>query len=241
MESRHAYRCFCSLDRLNSLGERKHLSGLPIAYDRACANIPYEEAEHRATKGGTHTIRLKMPDKIPGFTDLTHGIVKDARSSKPGRGVTSSHLGFEDPILLKSDGLPTYHLANVVDDHMMDITHVIRASVCTVEKCSLACSNIHRNGCLRLQSTSLCMMLLAGNLLFMLMWACYRTAVIRNLVKGLVVIASALSEMQASFRKPSSTSSLCWAGRISRLMTCSECRNWLEMYGARISIGEKLD
>lgn len=61
-----------------------------------------------------------MPDEVPDVTDLTYGMITSKRSKS---------RGLEDPILIKSDGLPTYHLANVVDDHHMEITHVIRAAV----------------------------------------------------------------------------------------------------------------
>ena len=75
-----------------------------------------------------------MPDQVPAFKDLVYGVVKQRKGPKgytknisgPAKAVDGS---YEDPILLKSDGFPTYHLANVVDDHLMKITHVIRGSV----------------------------------------------------------------------------------------------------------------
>jgi glutamyl-tRNA synthetase len=75
-----------------------------------------------------------MPDQVPAFKDLVYGVVKQRKGprghtkhiSGPVKAVDGS---YEDPILLKSDGFPTYHLANVVDDHLMKITHVIRGSV----------------------------------------------------------------------------------------------------------------
>lgn len=76
--------------------------------------------------GEPHVIRLKTPAKLPRFQDLVYGVV----GSKRLTGLTpDNRLAFEDTILLKSDGLPTYHLANVVDDNQMRITHVIRAVV----------------------------------------------------------------------------------------------------------------
>ena len=66
-------------------------------------------------------VRLKVPDVYPGYTDLVYGSFGTASQKQYGV--------YDDPILLKSDGLPTYHLANVVDDHHMRITHVIRAVV----------------------------------------------------------------------------------------------------------------
>ena len=121
LDTGHAYRCFCSSERLNALAEHKHKLGLATDYDRTCADIAREESDDRAHKGESHTIRLKVPDQYPKYNDLIYGTSKPLK--KRGHVVESS---FEDPILLKSDGLPTYHLANVVDDHLMKITHVIR-------------------------------------------------------------------------------------------------------------------
>lgn len=123
LDTGHAYRCFCSAERLNALAEHKHKLGLATDYDRTCASIPKEESADRAHKGESHTIRLKVPDQYPTYKDLIYGTFKPLK--KRGHVTESS---FEDPILLKSDGLPTYHLANVVDDHLMKITHVIRGS-----------------------------------------------------------------------------------------------------------------
>jgi glutamyl-tRNA synthetase len=123
LDSGHAYRCFCSSQRLNALAEHRHKLGLATDYDRACAGIPTAESDERAHKGEPHTIRLKVPDQYPTYRDLIYGTFKPLK--KRGHVTESS---FEDPILLKSDGLPTYHLANVVDDHLMKITHVIRGS-----------------------------------------------------------------------------------------------------------------
>jgi glutamyl-tRNA synthetase len=123
LDTGHAYRCFCSTERLNALAEHKHNLGLATDYDRTCASIPQEESDDRAHKGESHTIRLKVPDQYPTYKDLIYGTFKPLK--KRGHVTESS---YEDPILLKSDGLPTYHLANVIDDHLMKITHVIRGS-----------------------------------------------------------------------------------------------------------------
>lgn len=66
-------------------------------------------------------VRLKVPDVYPGYTDLVYGSLGTAKKK--------IHKSYDDSVLLKSDGLPTYHLANVIDDHHMRITHVIRAVV----------------------------------------------------------------------------------------------------------------
>lgn len=81
----------------------------------------------RASKGEAHVIRLDVPTVPPQYVDLVYGAVG---KRKGNQGLTSSGERLhDDSILIKTDGLPTYHLANVVDDHYMEITHVIRASV----------------------------------------------------------------------------------------------------------------
>ncbi|RPA79751.1 glutamyl-tRNA synthetase [Ascobolus immersus RN42] len=123
IESGHAYRCFCSPARLKTMGLRRSKLALPTDYDRACAKLSKAESDERAHKGEGHVVRLKMPDDPPPFHDLVHGPIKHG-SNAPRHSAGA----YEDPILLKSDGLPTYHLANVVDDHHMAITHVMRAT-----------------------------------------------------------------------------------------------------------------
>ncbi|KZF26564.1 glutamyl-tRNA synthetase [Xylona heveae TC161] len=125
IKSGHAYRCFCPSERLHALARQRNKLGLPTDYDRTCASIPAGESEDRAAKGESHVIRLKVPDKYPDMVDLVYGKVRNTKAVAPFK---HGELSFEDPVLLKSDGLPTYHLANVVDDHHMKITHVIRAA-----------------------------------------------------------------------------------------------------------------
>lgn len=121
VRSGHAYHCFCSADRLRRLAaRRKSTSDINGGYDRKCVNIDSAEAAARVAHGDSYVVRLRMPDAIPEVVDMTYGTI----TSK-----VSKAKGLDDPILLKSDGLPTYHLANVVDDHDMEITHVIRAEV----------------------------------------------------------------------------------------------------------------
>lgn len=109
--------------------------GLPPDYDRTCAHIPKEESDGRAAHGEAHVVRLLVPDEVPLFKDIIYGVVRQRKSlSKTPKAFLGSVKGlhdgsYDDPILLKSDGFPTYHLANVVDDHLMKITHVIRGSV----------------------------------------------------------------------------------------------------------------
>ena len=128
LNSGHAYRCFCSAERLDDLAKQRNKLGLPVDYDRSCAGIAKAEADERAVKGQPHVIRLKVPDAPPQYTDLVYGVVGQRRKTEKPQS-HRAQPSYEDPILIKSDGLPTYHLANVVDDHHMEITHVIRAAV----------------------------------------------------------------------------------------------------------------
>ena len=113
---------------MNALAKERDKLGLPIDYDRACAGIAKEVSDDRAMRKEPHVIRLRIPDILPEYTDLVYGIV--GQRQKVGKSQTQrGQPSFEDPVLIKSDGLPTYHLANVVDDHLMKITHVIRAAV----------------------------------------------------------------------------------------------------------------
>lgn len=128
--------------------------GLSSDYDRTCTSLPAGESEERASKGEQHVVRLKLPEVPPTYTDLVYGVVGQ-RKSKEGAHAPRPQLSFEDPILIKSDGHPTYHLANVVDDHHMGITHVIRAVVRGSGFAKLMQSSIDlaRNGCPQLPNT----------------------------------------------------------------------------------------
>lgn len=111
----YAYYCFCSEDRLNELRDIANLNKTPFMYDGYCKSISLEEARSRIAAGEEYVIRQAMPKT--GETvidDLVYGKVV----------IDNSIL--EDQILLKSDGYPTYNFANVVDDHLMGITHVVR-------------------------------------------------------------------------------------------------------------------
>ncbi len=165
IDSGHAYRCFCSTERLNVLAMRRHALGLPVDYDRACAGVPKEESDDCAHKGEPHVVRLKVPDPPPQYTDLVYGVVGQRRKTEKSQS-QRAQPSYEDPVLIKSDGLPTYHLANVVDDHHMEITHVIRAVVSArlmihLMKCDA--DELARNGWHQLQSTWSCTMHLVGS------------------------------------------------------------------------------
>lgn len=109
-----AYRCFCTPERLDAM--RKAQKGGRTGYDGACRDLPADESRARATAGEPHVVRLRMPRE--GTT-----VVRDRLRGE----VAYDNAGIDDQVLLKSDGFPTYHLANVVDDRLMGITHVIRA------------------------------------------------------------------------------------------------------------------
>jgi glutamyl-tRNA synthetase len=111
-----AYRCFCSADRLNKVRIQQQAEKKTAGYDRHCRDLDPADGVRRAAAGEAHTVRLKTP--LTG-----HVIVRD----KLRGDVTIEVEQVDDQVLLKSDGMPTYHLANVVDDHLMEITHVIRA------------------------------------------------------------------------------------------------------------------
>ncbi len=114
IESGHAYPCFCSAERLDKMREEQSAQNLPVMYDSTCRNIPADEAVERM-KNEKHVIRIKIPKS--GET-----IVQDII-----RGMVSFQNNLlDDQVLIKTDGFPTYHFANVVDDHLMQISHVIR-------------------------------------------------------------------------------------------------------------------
>lgn len=122
LKSGHAYRCFCSRERLDDLRDsaRRLKPPTTVSYDRHCANLSQEEIDEQLKKKVPFTIRMKAPEKYPVFEDLLHGKV-DIQPQ-----VNKNDIRYDDPILVKSDNLPTYHFANVIDDHLMKITHVIR-------------------------------------------------------------------------------------------------------------------
>lgn len=110
-----AYRCFCTSERLDALRARQEENKMPPGYDRHCRDLDPEESNRRAAAGEAHVVRLRSP--MSGktvFNDLIRGEIE-----------YQNHV-LDDLVLLKTDGFPTYHLANVVDDHQMEITHVLR-------------------------------------------------------------------------------------------------------------------
>jgi len=111
----HAYRCFCTPERLAEVRAAQEKSGGATGYDRKCRGLPAEEIENNIKNGAPCVIRLKIPaGRAVAFDDIIRGRIE----------YQSDVL--DDLVLIKADKFPTYHLANVVDDHEMGITHVLR-------------------------------------------------------------------------------------------------------------------
>ena len=114
--SGHAYPCYCTPARLEQMHKEQMANKLPPRYDRRCRYLSDEERAANDAAGLTSTVRFAMP--LDGETvvhDELHG------------DITFKNADIDDKIILKSDGLPTYHLAHIVDDHLMGITHLLRA------------------------------------------------------------------------------------------------------------------
>jgi glutamyl-tRNA synthetase len=113
----HAYYCFCSKERLDDLRAQAEARGEAFMYDRHCLGLTKEEIAEKLNQGVPYVIRQKMPrEGSTTFHDAVYG------------SITVENSMLEDQILIKSDGLPTYNFANVIDDHLMGITHVVRGS-----------------------------------------------------------------------------------------------------------------
>ncbi|HCM68037.1 MAG: glutamate--tRNA ligase [Candidatus Kerfeldbacteria bacterium RIFCSPLOWO2_01_FULL_48_11] len=116
LERSAAYPCFCTTERLDSLRKKQASEKQTPRYDGLCRALNPSEVKSRLVSGTSHTIRLRVPTEGSlTFRDMIRG------------EVTFECATIDDQVLLKSDGFPTYHLANVVDDHLMNISHVIRA------------------------------------------------------------------------------------------------------------------
>ena len=115
--SGHAYRCFCTEETLTAMREEADKRKVPFMYDGRCSHLTEEEIKEKMDAGMPYVIRQKMPKYgVSVVHDVVYGDVR----------VENKVL--EDQILLKSDGYPTYNFANVIDDHLMEITHVIRGN-----------------------------------------------------------------------------------------------------------------
>ncbi len=115
LEKGQAYYCFCSKDRLDQVRTAQKEKGETPKYDGSCRELTKEEIAAKLESGLPFTIRLKFPENhVIRFDDLVRGVIE----------MNTNDL--DDQVLLKTDGYPTYHMAVVVDDHLMGITHVIR-------------------------------------------------------------------------------------------------------------------
>ncbi len=111
-----AYLCYCSLRRLESMRQEQTKKKQPPGYDRRCRHLTREQRAELEASGVTPVVRFKSPlEGQTSFCDLIRGEIVFDNST------------LDDFVLLKSDGYPTYHLANIVDDHLMEISHVLRA------------------------------------------------------------------------------------------------------------------
>lgn len=113
----HAYYCFCTPQRLDDMRKEQQKQGKSPTYDKRCRNLTLKDARSRIESGENFVIRMKVPENTTiSVTDNTRGEI-----------VFHSEQ-VDDQVIMKSDGYPTYHLAVVVDDHLMKITHVLRGS-----------------------------------------------------------------------------------------------------------------
>jgi len=115
LESGHAFRCFCTADRLNALRAQQMQDKAALGYDGHCLRLSQAEVAQKLEQGVEHVVRMRIPEEGDCvFQDMLRGEVRIAWKQ------------IDMQVLIKSDGLPTYHFANVVDDHHMQISHVIR-------------------------------------------------------------------------------------------------------------------
>ena len=115
IEKGEAYYCFCTKERLDSLKTNTGHEDI-VHYDRHCLNLSKEEIEENLKNGVPYVIRQKIKEGKTTFHDEVYG------------SITVDNSEMEDQILIKSDGYPTYNFANVIDDHAMNITHVVRGA-----------------------------------------------------------------------------------------------------------------
>ncbi len=117
VENGHAYRCFCTKERLEELSAVQKASNISPMYDRHCRNLSKEETDANLAAGVPYVIRQAIPtDGSTTFHDEIYG------------DITVENSILDDQVLIKQDGMPTYNFANVVDDHTMAITHVVRGN-----------------------------------------------------------------------------------------------------------------
>ncbi|HKE38121.1 MAG TPA: glutamate--tRNA ligase [Candidatus Baltobacteraceae bacterium] len=115
LEAGHAFKCFCTPARLEEMRVAQRAAGQPSRYDGLCLSYDAAEVARREAAGEPYVVRMKVPDRGTCVVD-------DLRRGP----IEFEYKSVDMQVLMKSDGLPTYHLANVVDDHLMEITHVFR-------------------------------------------------------------------------------------------------------------------
>jgi len=116
VEQGNAYRCYCTVDRLAQIRAEQQRQKVPLRYDRHCRSLTSREQRELEDAGGPWVVRFRMPTS---GTTTVHDLIR-------GEVAWQNEL-LDDFIILKSDGFPTYHLANATDDHLMEISHVLRA------------------------------------------------------------------------------------------------------------------
>lgn len=115
VDTGHAYYCFCTADRLSKMRKDQEANHQPPMYDETCKTLESHEARERMKRDEPYVIRLNVPDEgVTTFHDEIRG------------DISFENKLIDDQVLLKSDGFPTYHLGVVVDDHLMEISHIIR-------------------------------------------------------------------------------------------------------------------
>ncbi len=115
LDKDYAYHCFCSQERLQQVREERQAQKLPPMYDGHCRSLSKDEVAAKLAAGEPYVIRMRIPKEgFTEFDDLVYGHIK-----------IKNEL-IDDQVLMKSDGFPTYHFAHVVDDHLMQTSHVIR-------------------------------------------------------------------------------------------------------------------
>ncbi|XP_037546304.1 probable glutamate--tRNA ligase, mitochondrial [Nematolebias whitei] len=115
VESGHAYYCFCSPQRLDLLKKEAQRAGQTPKYDNRCGHLRPDQVQEKLAQGASHVIRFRLEAGVEPFQDLVFGWNRHDVAQVEG-----------DPVVMKADGFPTYHLANIVDDHYMKISHVLR-------------------------------------------------------------------------------------------------------------------
>lgn len=114
LEAGHAYYCFCSAERLEQMRAEQTAVKQTPKYDRLCLKLSREEVAEKIANNEPKVVRLKIPDGVSVFTDAIRG------------KISFNNSDVDDQVLIKTNGFPTYHLAVVIDDHLMNITHVLR-------------------------------------------------------------------------------------------------------------------